>query len=86
MTRANDPPKAEAYDELVARLERVVGELEGGGLSLEQSLEKFAQGMALVREAQRQLDEAERKVEQLVRTADGGEATAPLDPAGRGEP
>jgi exodeoxyribonuclease VII small subunit len=78
--------RAEAYDALLARLEKVVAELEGGGLTLEQSLEKFAEGMALAREAQRKLDEAERRVEQLVKTADGGEATAPLEPPGGGEP
>ena len=40
----------------MARLEKVVGELEAGGLTLEQSLERFALGMGLAREAQRKLD------------------------------
>jgi exodeoxyribonuclease VII small subunit len=62
----------------VARLERVVGELESGNLSLEQSIEKFAEGMRLAREASRKLDEAERRVEMLVKTADGAEGTVPL--------
>ncbi|MGC3997416.1 MAG: hypothetical protein QM767_07910 [Anaeromyxobacter sp.] len=35
--------------------------------------------MRLAREASRKLDEAERRVEQLVRTADGDEAAVPLD-------
>lgn len=68
----------EPYDVLVARLERVVGELEGGSLTLEQSIEKFADGVRLAREASRKLDEAERKVELLVRNADR-EETVPLD-------
>ncbi len=70
----------EAYDALVARLERVVSELEGGNLSLEQSIEKFAEGVKLARDASRKLDEAERRVEQLVRSADGGDETVPLAP------
>ena len=75
----------EPYDELVERLEKVVGELESGGLSLEQSIEKFAEGMRLAREAGQRLDEAERRVEQLVRTASGEEAEVPFDPeAGKG--
>jgi exodeoxyribonuclease VII small subunit len=68
------------YDALVARLEQVVEALEAGDLPLEASVEKFAEGVALAREASRKLDEAERRVEQLVKSADGGEETVPLDP------
>ncbi len=75
----------EAYDALVARLERVVGELESGGLTLEQSVEKFAEGVRLAREASRRLDEAEKRVEMLVRSADGElEAVAFESDGGRG--
>ncbi len=71
---------AETYDGLVSRLERVVGELESGQLTLEQSVERFAEGVKLAREASRKLDEAERKVELLVRSADGDEEAVPFDP------
>jgi exodeoxyribonuclease VII small subunit len=70
----------ETYDGLVSRLERVVGELEAGQLTLEQSIERFAEGVRLAREASRKLDEAERKVELLVRNADGEEETVAFDP------
>jgi exodeoxyribonuclease VII small subunit len=74
----------ESYDAIVARLERVVGELETGQLSLEQSIERFAQGVKLARDASRKLDEAERRVEVLVRSADGDEEAVPFEPeAGR---
>ncbi len=72
-------PVPEAYDAVVTRLERVVGELEGGGLSLEGSIEKFAEGVRLSRDATRKLDEAERRIEQLVRSADGSEVAVPLE-------
>jgi exodeoxyribonuclease VII small subunit len=71
---------AEAYDAVVARLERVVGELESGSLSLEASIEKFAEGVKLAQEATRKLDEAERRIEMLVRNADGSQEEAPFDP------
>jgi exodeoxyribonuclease VII small subunit len=74
------PETAEAYDVLVTRLERVVGELESGQLSLERSIEKFAEGVRLANEATRKLDEAERRIEMLVRNADGSEDEVPLDP------
>jgi exodeoxyribonuclease VII small subunit len=70
----------ESYDAIVARLERVVGELESGQLTLEQSIEKFAEGVRLARDASRKLDDAERRVEQLVRSADGGDEVVALDP------
>ncbi len=77
--------EAGTYEGLVSRLERVVQELESGKLSLEQSLETFAEGVRLARDASRKLDEAERRVELLVRAADGGDETVPFVPeAGKG--
>jgi exodeoxyribonuclease VII small subunit len=72
----------ETYDALVARLERVVGELESGQLTLEQSIERFAEGIRLAKDASKKLDEAERRVELLVRGAGGEDETVPLDPGG----
>ncbi len=77
--------RSETYDALVERLEKVVAELESGSLSLEQSIERFAEGVRLAREAARHLDEAERRVEMLLKTADGGEEEVPLPPEARGE-
>ena len=73
-------PEAEAsYDALVGRLEKVVEALEAGELSLEQSVERFAEGVKLARDAGHRLDEAERRVEQLVKDAAGAETVAPLE-------
>ena len=75
----------EAYDAIVARLERVVSDLEGGQLTLEQSIEKFAEGVRLARDASRKLDDAERRVEMLVRNAGGDLEAVEFDPeANRG--
>ncbi|MBK9516969.1 MAG: exodeoxyribonuclease VII small subunit [Anaeromyxobacter sp.] len=71
---------AASYDALVSRLEQVVAALEAGDLPLEGSVEKFAEGIQLARDAARRLDEAEARVEQLVRGADGGEEAAPFEP------
>ncbi len=80
-------PKAkpeEAYDALVARLERVVAELEGGDLTLERSIEKFAEGVQLAKDASRKLDEAEKRVELLVRGAGGEDETVPFEADAKG--
>jgi exodeoxyribonuclease VII small subunit len=68
-----------AYDQIVERLETVVGELEAGTLTLEQSIEKFAEGVKLARDAARKLEEAERRVEGLLRAEDGSVQSRPLE-------
>ena len=82
MAKTSDKPGPEAeasYDALVGRLEKVVEALEAGELSLEQSVERFAEGVKLARDAGLRLDEAERRVEQLVKDASGAEVVAPLE-------
>ncbi len=72
----------ESYDAIVARLERVVSDLESGQLTLEQSIERFAEGVRLAKDASKKLDEAERRVELLVRGADGEDEAVPFTPEG----
>jgi len=48
-------------------LEAIVDRLESGTLSLENSLAAFEQGVGLVRELTRKLDEVERRVEVLMK-------------------
>ncbi len=72
----------ESYDAIVARLERVVSDLESGQLSLEQSIERFSEGVRLAKDASRKLDDAERRVELLVRGADGEDEVVPFAPEG----
>ena len=61
--------EAESYDGLVTRLEHVVSELESGQLTLEQSVERFAEGVRLAREASRKLDGFAVCVKPLIATA-----------------
>jgi exodeoxyribonuclease VII small subunit len=62
----------------------VVERLEGGKLTLEESLAAYEEGVSLARRGHALLDRAEKRVEVLVRTGAGGVETAPLD-AGRTE-
>ena len=48
-------------------LERIVAQLESGELPLERALELFEEGVGLAGQCQSQLQEAERKVELLLR-------------------
>ncbi len=56
-----------SFEACLDELEKVVKELEGGDLSLERSLELFERGMELSESCRKQLEEAETRVEVLVR-------------------
>ena len=59
------------FEEALARLEAIVAQLENGGLSLEESMAQFEEGMRLNKLCQAKLREAEQKIERLVRKDDG---------------
>ena len=63
----------ETYEAAQAELEELVARMEGGSLSLEESLAAYRRGAALVAFCQQQLE----KVEQQVRVLDG-ETLKPL--------
>ena len=60
---AEDEP---SFEEALGRLETIVEELEGGSLSLEQSLARYEEGMRLSRRLTQTLDQAEKRIERLV--------------------
>ena len=67
------------FEGQLASLERIVRELERGDLPLEQSLELFEQGVKLSRECQERLNEAERRIEVLLRGGDGATVAVPFE-------
>lgn len=67
-----------SFEAQLATLERIVRELEHGDLPLEQSLDLFEQGVRLSRECQERLNEAERRIEVLLRGGDGATIAAPF--------
>lgn len=75
------------FEEILARLEGVVASLEAGDVPLEQALASFERGVNLSRLGARRLDQAERRVEVLLRDSEGAR-TRPLqtDDASNEEP
>jgi exodeoxyribonuclease VII small subunit len=68
------------FETSLDELEKVVRELETGDLPLERSLELFERGVGLSEQCRKQLEEAETRVESLVRR--GNKMTAePFQPA-----
>ena len=64
------------FEKALERLEAIVGQLEDGKLSLEQSITRFEEGVTLSRFLEAELGRAERRVQELVERA-GAPATRP---------
>lgn len=77
------PPPEGGFDARLERLERLVAELEGGGLSLETSIERFREGAALVRECRTLLAGFQKRVEELANDSEGGVKPYAGDPDAR---
>lgn len=58
---------APSFETCLTELEKIVKELEAGEMPLERSLELFEKGMSLSESCRKQLEQAETRVEMLVR-------------------
>jgi exodeoxyribonuclease VII small subunit len=61
--RDESPP---SFEQALARLEEIAGELEGGALSLEEMIAMAEEGLKLSQLCEKQLTEAEGKIEEMV--------------------
>jgi exodeoxyribonuclease VII small subunit len=75
-----EPARKPDFEKSLARLEEVVRRLESPQLSLDEAMKLFEEGVDLSRECQKQLEEAEGRVEILLKKADGKMAAEPFDP------
>lgn len=67
------------FEDALARLEDIVRTLESGDLSLEDSLAAFEEGIRLSRICSKQLNEAEKRIEILVKDENGQLQTREVD-------
>lgn len=63
--------KKEKFEEALQKLEAIVAQMEEGDLSLEEALKAFEEGVRLAKFCATKLDEAERKVDKLIRDQAG---------------
>jgi exodeoxyribonuclease VII small subunit len=61
----------ERFEDALNKLEKLVSQLEKGDISLEESLKLFEEGIRLSRLCNQKLDEAEKRVEILLKGEDG---------------
>lgn len=53
------------FEEALKKLEEIVNEMERGDLTLEKSLEKFKEGMALFKKCKEKLEKAEVEIKKI---------------------
>ena len=66
-----EPAKKADFERSLARLEEIVRRLENANLTLDDAMKLFEEGVELSRACQKQLEEAEGRVEVLLKRADG---------------
>lgn len=74
-----EPGKKADFERSLGRLEEVVRRLESPNLPLDEAMQLFEEGVQLSRECQKQLAEAEARVEILLKKADGKLAAEPFE-------
>lgn len=70
--KGDDQPKS--FEQAAERLGQIVEQLEGDELTLEQAIALFEEGVRVNRQAQARLDEAEKRVEELLAVDPKGHA------------
>ena len=66
------------FEESLKKLEIIVDQLEKGDLPLEESLKLFEEGVGLSAACKKELDEAEGKVQMLIKQRDGSLKAEPF--------
>lgn len=79
----SQPPKSakpESFEKNLERLDAIVQQLEDADLPLEKALQLYEEGMKLSEVCHKQLEEAEGRIEILMKKAGGKVVAEPLKP------
>ena len=79
------PGETQSFETMMERLQDLVARLEAGNLTLQESIQAFEEGMALVRKCALVLQQAEQRIQKLTRDAAGQPVAAPLEGEGEEE-
>jgi len=71
------PPKS--FESALAELEKILADIEGGTVGLEESLDKYERGNFLIQHCRGILNGAEKKIELLSKAEDGSLQSQPLE-------
>jgi len=78
-------PKVKDFESALKSLEDIVVQLEAGDMTLDRALELFEEGIQVSRFCNSKLEEVERKVEVLTKTAEGALKEEPFSEDETGE-
>ena len=79
-TKKDDIPEGLCFEPALAELETLVHKMELGEMGLDEMVNAFERGQKLVQHCSAKLNEVERRIELLVKGADGQATTKPLPP------
>jgi exodeoxyribonuclease VII small subunit len=74
--------KTEKFEESLNRLEKIVETLEKGDLPLDDAVKAFTEGIQLAQQCHKKLEEAENKVQMLLKDREGEWSAVPFEPSG----
>lgn len=74
---AENASKELKFEEAMVRLEELVHNLEKGDQPLDKALSSFEEGVKLVKQCQKQLSDAQVRVEKIIQDDDGDVTTEP---------
>lgn len=75
--KSQTPPRN--FEEALQELEQILADIEGGQVGLEESLVKYERGTFLIRHCRGVLSTAEKQIEVLSKSADGGLDGTPME-------
>jgi exodeoxyribonuclease VII small subunit len=75
--KSQAPPKN--FEDALMELEQILTDIEGGQVGLEESLVKYERGTFLIQHCRGVLSTAEKQIEVLSKSADGGLDSAPME-------
>lgn len=79
MSQSSKPAKPESFEKNVEKLDAIVQQLEDADLPLEKALRLYEEGMKLSEVCQKQLQEAEGRIQILMKKAGGKIAAEPFE-------
>lgn len=68
-----------SFEERLAQVEALIGEMESGALPLEDALRRYEEGMSALTALEKELQTAQQRLTVLRRAADGTEEEVPLE-------
>jgi exodeoxyribonuclease VII small subunit len=72
-------PEEMSFEEALSALEAIVGSLESGQAPLETSIQSYERGMALKKQCEKKLAEAQEKIEKITISPDGTPSAVPFE-------